>query len=120
MIWILLFKHRDVALAANGINSLTALIVEDIVAITDCAQALDSFPCIRVEYEQSCREPSHDEQPVVGLIERHWIIRQCPSTRTLFEQDLCHHALVLMTQQMTVEDRHASYEGVGKVHYEVN
>ena len=41
-------------------------------------------------------------------------------SRELFEQDLCHHALVLMAQQMTVEHRHASYDGVGKVHDEIN
>ena len=67
MIRILLFKHRNATLAASRINPLAGLIVEDVVAITDCGQALDGFPCIRSEHEQSCWKPSHDEQPVVGL-----------------------------------------------------
>ena len=45
----------------------------------------------------------------------------CESESTeLSEQDLGHHALVLVIQQMTVEYRHALDDGVGKVEDDIH
>src|SRR5205823_2731353 len=76
VIRILLLKHRDGAVTTAGINSFTALIVKYIVTISHSRQALDSFSCIRIEYEQAGREPRYDEQPVVDFVEGHRVIRQ--------------------------------------------
>lgn len=38
----------------------------------------------------------------------------------LFEQDFRHHALVLVAQEMTVENRHPPNDGIGEVHDEVH
>ena len=66
----------NAAFAADGINSLTGLVVEHIVAIADRRQALNHLPRICIEYKQSRRKPGDDEQPVAGLVEGHGIVRQ--------------------------------------------
>ena len=36
------------------------------------------------------------------------------------KEDFGHHAFVLMTQQMTVEERNASDDGIGEIHHEID
>ncbi len=38
----------------------------------------------------------------------------------LLKENLGHHALVLMAQQMTVKERYASDDGVGEVHHQID
>src|SRR5579864_3361777 len=95
MIRVLPFKHRNGTLAATGINSFSGLVVEHVITITYCGQALDGFSCIGIEDEQSCREPSYHEQSVLGLVEGHRIIRQgrsewpCRDNRARFSVENC-------------------------------
>jgi len=42
------------------------------------------------------------------------------SSELLFEKDLGHHAFVLMAQQMTVEERYATDDGIGEVHHKID
>src|ERR1700722_11388484 len=44
----------------------------------------------------------------------------CPGSKSLLEQNLCHHPLVLMIQQMTVEYRYSLDDRVGKVQDDVD
>jgi hypothetical protein len=36
------------------------------------------------------------------------------------EKDLGHHTFILMAQQMTVEERYASDDGIGEVHHQID
>src|SRR6266480_2859979 len=38
----------------------------------------------------------------------------------LSEDDLCHHSLIFMTQEMTVEERHAANDGISEIHHEID
>src|SRR6266446_7239916 len=38
----------------------------------------------------------------------------------LSEEDLCHHSLVFMTQEMTVEERHAANDGISEIHHQID
>ena len=38
----------------------------------------------------------------------------------LLEEDLGHHALVLMAQQMTVEKRYAPNDRIGEIHHQID
>jgi len=60
------------------------------------------------------------ERLLICMISPLPVFPSCPYSVLLFKRYFCHHALVFMTQQMTMEQRHAAYYGVGKVHYEVN
>ena len=76
MVRILLFKNGDRAFATDRVNSLTGFIVEHVITITDCGKALDGFSRRRIKHEQSRGVSSDYEQAMVGLVERHRIIRQ--------------------------------------------
>ncbi len=71
------------------------VIVKHIVAIANRRETLNDLPCIRIEYEQSCREPSHDEQAVAGFVQGHRIVRERhsgpprPDDRVLFPVNHC-------------------------------
>src|ERR1700730_4077382 len=38
----------------------------------------------------------------------------------LSEEYFCHHSLIFMTQEMTVEERHAANDGISEIHHEID
>src|SRR6266436_9893724 len=51
------------------------------------------------------------------------LIRIYPRTSVasgLSEEYFCHHSLIFMIQEMTVEDRHAANDGISEIHHEID
>src|SRR5439155_25265863 len=38
----------------------------------------------------------------------------------LSEEYFCHHSLIFMTQEMTLEERHAANDGISEIHHEID
>src|SRR5947209_2654565 len=51
------------------------------------------------------------------------LIRICLRTSVasgLSEEYFCHHSLIFMAQEMTVEERHAANDGISEIHHQID
>ena len=74
VVGIPLLEHRDPTLSSNRVDSMTLLVVEDVVAVADCGQSRNPPTLNRVQHDEPSRKPGYDKQPMVLLVQGHWIV----------------------------------------------
>src|SRR5215469_3861576 len=70
----LLLNNGNSAFSARGVNAFPLLIEKNVVAITNSRKCLHDLPASCIHDQQSRRQASHYEEPVICLVQRHCIV----------------------------------------------
>jgi hypothetical protein len=76
MIWIMLSENFHRTFPADDVDQVPSGVIKDVVSVTNRGQAGNDSPRSCIQNNQPGRESAPDEQPVVGVIQSHRIVRE--------------------------------------------
>jgi hypothetical protein len=76
MIWIMLSENFHRTFPADDVDQVSSGVIKDVVSVTNRGQAGNDSHRSCIQNNQPGRESASDEQPVVGVIQSHRIVRE--------------------------------------------